>query len=55
MENGGWKRVALEGNKERLLVCGKRQIFQLMQGHLEKKSFLVAKKAGVFNSCKTNQ
>ena len=48
MGGGGWKRVVLGGNKgkvcakERLWVCGKGKLFQLMQNHLIKKKLFSA-------------
>ena len=47
MGDGGQKRIALDGNikglcKEKLLVCGKDKLFQLMQSLLIKKNFFSA-------------
>ena len=55
------EKVTFEDSKERLVqmdsvwICEKGLFFQLMQDNLEKKSFLVAKKVSVFNSCKATR
>ena len=50
-----WGCLGKFSAKENVLFCGKGGLFQLMQDNLEKKSFLVAKKVSVFNSCKANR
>ena len=40
---------------ENVFSLRKRRLFLFMQGHLEKKSFLVAKKVSVFSSCKATR
>ena len=59
MGDGGQKRIALDGNikglcKEKLLVCGKDKLFQLMQSNPIKKSIFQHTKISISHRTKAN-
>ena len=60
MGSGGWKRAALDYNKERFVqkkgfgFCGKGKLFQLMQSHPIKKSFFQHTKISISHCNKAN-